>query len=106
MTTTSNLERPGTTGRPDIMDGPGMPVRAIKGIVLVLCCVVVIVPFIGVISTSIASQAHVTNSGGFVLWPDGIQENGSGPGDLGEVSRPDSAGRRVQRSMSGGSRNG
>lgn len=72
MTTTSNLERPGTTSRPDLMDGPGIPVRAIKGIVLVLCCLVVIVPFIGVISTSIASQAHVTNSGGFVLWPDGI----------------------------------
>ncbi len=73
MTTTSNLERPtGTTGRPDLMDEPGIPVRVIKGIVLVLCCVVVIVPFIGVISTSIASQAHVTNSGGFVLWPDGI----------------------------------
>ena len=46
--------------------------RVIKGIVLVLCCVVVIIPFVGVISTSIASQAHVTNSGGFVLWPDGI----------------------------------
>jgi putative aldouronate transport system permease protein len=73
MTTTSNLERPtGTTGRPDLMDEPGIPVRVIKGVVLVLCCVVVIVPFIGVISTSIASQAHVTNSGGFVLWPDGI----------------------------------
>jgi putative aldouronate transport system permease protein len=73
MTTTSNLERPtGTTGRPDLMDEPGIPVRVIKGVVLVLCCLVVIVPFIGVISTSIASQAHVTNSGGFVLWPDGI----------------------------------
>jgi len=69
MTTTSNLDRP---TRPDLMDGPGIPVRAIKAIVLVLCCLVVIVPFIGVISTSIASQAHVTNSGGFVLWPDGI----------------------------------
>ncbi|MEI8411817.1 MULTISPECIES: carbohydrate ABC transporter permease [unclassified Kribbella] len=71
MSTQTDLERP-TSGRPELIDGPGMPVRAIKGIVLVLCCLVVIIPFIGVISTSIASQAHVTNSGGFVLWPDGI----------------------------------
>jgi multiple sugar transport system permease protein/putative aldouronate transport system permease protein len=73
MSTTTNLERPtGNNQRPELIDAPGIPVRVIKGIVLVLCCVVVIVPFIGVISTSIASQAHVTNSGGFVLWPDGI----------------------------------
>ncbi|MFG1816887.1 carbohydrate ABC transporter permease [Kribbella sp. NPDC049174] len=70
MTTTSTLERPSRSEGID--DAPGLPVRAIKGIVLVLCCLVVIIPFIGVISTSIASQAHVTNSGGFVLWPDGI----------------------------------
>ncbi|WP_433160505.1 carbohydrate ABC transporter permease [Kribbella sp. CA-247076] len=72
--TTTELQRP--VRRPDrapgIEDNPAIPVRVIKGIVLVLCCVLVIVPFIGVISTSIASQAHVTNSGGFVLWPDGI----------------------------------
>jgi putative aldouronate transport system permease protein len=73
MSTQTNLERPAAASRrPDLIDAPGLPVRAIKAIVLVLCCVVVIVPFIGVISTSIASQAHVTNSGGFVLWPDGI----------------------------------
>ncbi|WP_350274404.1 carbohydrate ABC transporter permease [Kribbella sp. HUAS MG21] len=53
-----------------IDDGPAMPARVLKGVVLVICCAVVIVPFIGVISTSIASQEHVTNSGGFVLWPD------------------------------------
>jgi putative aldouronate transport system permease protein len=73
MSTTTNLERPaGSNQRPELIDAPGVPVRVIKGIVLVVCCLVVIVPFIGVISTSIASQAHVTNSGGFVLWPDGI----------------------------------
>ncbi|TCO18542.1 multiple sugar transport system permease protein/putative aldouronate transport system permease protein [Kribbella steppae] len=73
MSTQTDLERPAAAPRrPELIDAPGLPVRAIKGIVLVLCCVVVIVPFIGVISTSIASQAHVTNSGGFVLWPDGI----------------------------------
>ena len=55
-----------------IDDGPGAPTRAVKGVVLLICCAVVIIPFIGVIATSIASQEHVTNSGGFVLWPDGL----------------------------------
>ena len=55
-----------------IEDGPGTASRAVKGVVLLICCAIVIIPFIGVISTSIASQAHVTNSGGFVLWPDGF----------------------------------
>jgi len=55
-----------------IDDGPGTATRAVKGVVLLICCAVVIIPFIGVISTSIASQQHVTNSGGFVLWPDGL----------------------------------
>ena len=73
MSTQTNLIRPpGTTRRPKQIDAPAIPTRALKGIVLLLCCAVVIIPFIGVISTSIASQAHVTNSGGFVLWPDGI----------------------------------
>jgi putative aldouronate transport system permease protein len=53
-----------------IDDGPAMSSRMLKTVVLVVCCAVVIVPFLGVISTSIASQEHVTNSGGFVLWPD------------------------------------
>ncbi|WP_371403933.1 carbohydrate ABC transporter permease [Kribbella sp. NBC_00662] len=53
-----------------IDDGPAMSSRVLKTVVLAVCCAVVIVPFLGVISTSIASQQHVTNSGGFVLWPD------------------------------------
>ncbi|MFG1628252.1 carbohydrate ABC transporter permease [Kribbella sp. NPDC049227] len=72
MSTQTNLLRPPGTRRSTIDEVPTIPTRALKGIVLVLCCAVVIIPFIGVISTSIASQAHVTNSGGFVLWPDGI----------------------------------
>ncbi|MFG1910205.1 carbohydrate ABC transporter permease [Kribbella sp. NPDC048928] len=55
-----------------IDDGPATSARVLKGVVLLVCCAVVIIPFLGVISTSIASQAHVTNSGGFVLWPDGL----------------------------------
>lgn len=55
-----------------IDDGPALSSRIVKGVVLLVCCAIVIVPFLGVISTSIASQEHVTNSGGFVLWPDGL----------------------------------
>src|SRR5690349_24363777 len=55
-----------------IDDGPAMSSRVVKAVVLLVCCAVVVVPFLGVISTSIASQEHVTNSGGFVLWPDGL----------------------------------
>ncbi|MDX3005813.1 carbohydrate ABC transporter permease [Kribbella solani] len=55
-----------------IEEAPGMSARVLKAVVLIVCCALVIVPFLGVISTSIASQSHVTNSGGFVLWPDGL----------------------------------
>ncbi|WP_435127348.1 carbohydrate ABC transporter permease [Actinacidiphila sp. bgisy144] len=55
--------------------GPGggtasLPVRALKGLVLLLCCAVVVVPFVAVISTSLADKNQVTKAGGFVLWPD------------------------------------
>ncbi len=65
--TTSNL-----TVQKGIDEDPGMPSRVVKGVVLLVCCALVIIPFIGVVATSIASQQHVTNSGGFVLWPDGL----------------------------------
>lgn len=55
-----------------IDEGPAMSSRVLKTVVLLICCALVVVPFLGVISTSIASQQHVTNSGGFVLWPDGL----------------------------------
>ncbi|MER7249146.1 carbohydrate ABC transporter permease [Kribbella sp. NPDC000426] len=61
-----------STMQKGIDDGPAMSSRVLKTIVLVVCCAVVVVPFLGVISTSIASQQHVTNSGGFVLWPDAL----------------------------------
>ncbi len=74
MSTQTNLLRSSGTagGRSSIDEVPTIPARALKGIVLLVCCALVIIPFIGVISTSIASQSHVTNSGGFVLWPDGL----------------------------------
>ena len=48
---------------------PSIPVRAIKGVVLTLACAVIIVPFLAVVSTSLADQQQITTAGGFVLWP-------------------------------------
>jgi multiple sugar transport system permease protein/putative aldouronate transport system permease protein len=42
----------------------------VKGVILTLACAVVIVPFLGIVSTSLASRKQVTESGGFVLWPE------------------------------------
>ncbi|MER7172446.1 carbohydrate ABC transporter permease [Streptomyces mesophilus] len=48
----------------------GVPVRTAKGFVLTVCCLLVILPFLAVISTSLADQQQVTAAGGYVLWPE------------------------------------
>ncbi|GAA5179279.1 carbohydrate ABC transporter permease [Rugosimonospora acidiphila] len=45
------------------------PLRAVKGLVLTLCCLVVVVPLLAVVSTSLADPRQVNEAGGFVLWP-------------------------------------
>lgn len=60
------------TGRPKRnlpTDAPPIPMRALKGIVLLVLCAAVLLPFVGIISTSLADRAQVTASGGFVLFP-------------------------------------
>ncbi|MBV1849612.1 carbohydrate ABC transporter permease [Catellatospora tritici] len=50
--------------------GPPSPLaRAAKGLVLTLCCAAVVVPFIGIVATSLSPRAEVTRAGGFVLIP-------------------------------------
>ncbi len=51
------------------MGRPSPLARAAKGLVLALCCAAVVVPFVGIVSTSLATRAEVTRSGGFVLLP-------------------------------------
>ncbi|GAB2597484.1 carbohydrate ABC transporter permease [Pseudactinotalea suaedae] len=46
--------------------------RALKAIVLIVLCAAVILPFVGIISTSLADRAQVTASGGFVLLPTNV----------------------------------
>lgn len=54
------------------IEPPSVVMRGVKGVVLTVCCAVVAIPFIGVISTSLATQKQVTDSGGFVLIPDQV----------------------------------
>lgn len=51
---------------------PGPAEAFLTGVILLLCCLAVVVPFLGIISTSLSSARHLNQAGGFVLWPDGI----------------------------------
>ncbi len=54
---------------------PGWPMRIFKGLVLLVFCAAVIVPFVGVISTSVAPNKQINESGGLVLFPDSVNFN-------------------------------
>ncbi|MEV0291721.1 carbohydrate ABC transporter permease [Kribbella sp. NPDC050820] len=56
----------------DGMPMPGLPERVVKAVFLTIICALVVFPFIGVISTSLAPAEEVTKSGGFVMFPHGI----------------------------------
>lgn len=61
--------------KPLIVDGmpaPHLPERIVKAIVLTIVCALVIVPFVGIISTSLASPQQVIQAGGFVFFPTSI----------------------------------
>jgi multiple sugar transport system permease protein/putative aldouronate transport system permease protein len=51
---------------------PSWPMRAFKGLVLLVFCAVVIIPFVGVISTSVAPNKQINESGGLVLFPKSV----------------------------------
>ncbi|WP_427888929.1 carbohydrate ABC transporter permease [Kribbella sp. GL6] len=51
---------------------PGWPMRVFKGLVLLVFCAVVIVPFVGVITTSVAPNKQINESGGLVLLPKSV----------------------------------
>jgi len=51
------------------MPMPGRAERVVKAVFLTVICAVVVVPFIGVVSTSLASPEEVIRAGGFVLFP-------------------------------------
>lgn len=57
--------------RPIWMAKPSILTTALKTFTLLLACALVIVPFMSVISTSIASQEELNRAGGFLLLPPG-----------------------------------
>jgi putative aldouronate transport system permease protein len=54
------------------LDAPGLPARALKGLVLTLMCAAVVLPFVGIVSTSLAERDQITAAGGFVLLPESV----------------------------------
>ncbi|MFK0286824.1 carbohydrate ABC transporter permease [Streptomyces sp. NPDC090499] len=49
---------------------PGtLPWRTAKSLILLVCVVLVVLPFVAIVSTSLADTAQVTKAGGYVLWP-------------------------------------
>jgi multiple sugar transport system permease protein/putative aldouronate transport system permease protein len=46
--------------------------KSTKAVVLTVVCALIVVPFVGILSTSIASRKQVTDAGGFVLFPKSV----------------------------------
>lgn len=67
--TLSSLRARRRPNRPPWMGEPLAIGIAGRGLVLTLCCLIVLLPFLAVVSTSLASAAQITEAGGFVLWP-------------------------------------
>ncbi|WP_049572161.1 carbohydrate ABC transporter permease [Streptomyces sp. SBT349] len=44
--------------------------RVLRSLILLICCLLVILPFASIVSTSLADAEQVNSTGGFVLWPD------------------------------------
>src|SRR5690349_11501841 len=51
---------------------PTRTARTVQAVVLLVCCAAVLLPFIAVISTSLATREQLTRAGGLVLIPDRI----------------------------------
>jgi putative aldouronate transport system permease protein len=62
----------GRRHRPRRPDAPPLPGRLLTGLVLLVICAAVILPFVGIVSTSVAPTSQVNSAGGFVLWPKGL----------------------------------
>lgn len=58
---------------PNGQEAPGTGERVLTAIVLAVCCAAVVIPFLGIVSTSLSTSDHINRGGGtFVLWPDGF----------------------------------
>lgn len=58
---------------PNGQEAPGTGERLLTAVVLAVCCAAVVIPFLGIVSTSLSTSDHINRAGGtFVLWPDGF----------------------------------
>ena len=64
--------QPGRRRAASRLNRPGVPESVLKLVVLGFAVLVVVVPFLGIVSTSLSSKAHLDARGGFVLWPDAV----------------------------------
>lgn len=73
MTTTAQRRTP--TRRHRLHNGQTLPhpfMRGLKGLVLLIACALIVMPFVAIISTSLAGEDQITRSGGLVLWPEEV----------------------------------
>ncbi|WP_433168882.1 carbohydrate ABC transporter permease [Kribbella sp. CA-247076] len=59
-----------TRGRSPAAAPASVPAQILKAIVLIVACALVVMPFVSVVSTSLADQQQITDTGGYVLFPD------------------------------------
>lgn len=75
VTSTSSTRPPRRRRSGVLVDGvarPGPVETVIKTVVLTIACALVILPFLGIVSTSLAAPEQVIAAGGFVLLPEAI----------------------------------
>lgn len=59
----------GHVTRPAWMEKPRFATKAAKGVAVVVVLALVLIPFLVIVSTSLASNREVVDNGGWVLWP-------------------------------------
>ena len=75
MSVTGTRVEPAVTGRRKrrgLRARPGVVETLLKVVVLAVACLAVVIPFLGIVSTSLSSKEHLDQAGGFVLWPGGV----------------------------------
>ena len=72
---TTAVQRRTPVRRNRLHNGQTLPhpfMRGLKGVVLLIACALIIMPFVAIISTSLAGEDQITRSGGLVLWPEQV----------------------------------
>lgn len=69
MTTAAHHARPARHIRPAWAEKPRPVTQAGKAVAIAVLLVLVLMPFLVIVSTSLASNQEVVDNGGWVLWP-------------------------------------